>query len=94
MRVMRYVLEHCEKDYVNKPSFRERITAVDRACKVSGPHRVAAAAAVVAAAAAAAAAAVVATILCTVQRATLGSAVERHAWHLIYATVPMLCINV
>jgi len=33
MRVMRYVLEHCEKDYVNKPSFRERITATDRACK-------------------------------------------------------------
>ena len=42
MRVMRYVLEHCEKDFVNKPSFRERITAVDRACKVSGPHEVAA----------------------------------------------------
>lgn len=33
MRVMRYVLEHSETDYVNKPSFRERITAVDRACK-------------------------------------------------------------
>jgi len=33
MRVMRYVLEHSEKDFVNKPSFRERITAVDRACK-------------------------------------------------------------
>ena len=35
MRVMRYVLEHGEKHLVNKPSFRERINAVDRACKVS-----------------------------------------------------------
>lgn len=33
VRTMRYLLEHGPKDIVNKPSFRERITAVDRACK-------------------------------------------------------------
>lgn len=33
LRVMKYLLDHGEKNFVNKPSFRERITAVDRACK-------------------------------------------------------------
>lgn len=32
LRTMRYLLEH-DKSLINKPSFRERISAVDRACK-------------------------------------------------------------
>ena len=35
VRLIEFLIQHGAVDTIDKPSFRDRITAVDRACKVS-----------------------------------------------------------